>query len=504
MKYFVHLFLVVLASMCSSLASAQTFTLKGVTFGDSMYLEEEELQAAAAPYLNRPIRFEDVQQMLADVNRLYAASGIPTAEAVLLPQEVPDGILKIDLIEATIGAVTVAGPTRASEGFVRRNVSLREGERPDYAQLERDLRIFGIAHDYVPTLTFGLGAASGTVDAIIGGEAPEGLSWTASLDNFGTEETGRSRVGISARWSNVTGVRDALSMQLLLSEGSGALSLGYSRPFGGWQGGRIFGTAYVTNADVIQASFAPLDILSDTIQFSTGYRVPFRVRPDSHFIFEAVVTRESTDSSILGLLLQSTVITEFAPQISWQKQWPRQNLASSLGFKLGSADTQAVSGTEGTYGLLFAAADYARLLSDDWVLNLSASMQYAKGQNLPVARLLSAGGVSTVRGYPNNVRSGDSGIILRTQPERRTPWTVGQRTELFPFGFFDAALVVPFRIDGSVNSDQDVLASIGAGLRANMGGKVNGLLMVGVPLRETLGFDDVGRASVFAGLDYRF
>lgn len=496
--------LAVLALFGASQADAQTFTLKGVRFSDSVYLDDAELQSVVAPYLDRPIGFDDVQRMLADVNRLYAAAGIVTAEAVLLPQTVPDGILKIDLIEATIGEVRIEGLERTSLAFLRRNVSLRAGERPDYDRLERDLKIFGIVHDFVPVLTFGPGAAVGTVDAVIGGEAPQGIQWTGSVDTFGTEETGRERVGISARWSNLTGVRDALSAQLLLSQGSGVLGLGYSRPVGGWQGGRVFAGLNYTRAQVIRSSFAPLDILSNTTQLSMGYQVPFRVRADSHFMFEIGVVAEQTESSLSGIPLQSTTITEIVPQVSWRKEWARQSLSLSFGVKLGSADMVQVSDTEGGYGILFATADYARLLGEDYVLNLAATLQYAHGQNLPVPRLISAGGVTTVRGYPNNVRSGDSGVILRAQVERRKPWQVGERVDLYPFGFVDAALVVPYRIDGSINSDQDILASVGGGLRMEIGENISGLLLVSVPLRETLGFDKAGRANVLLGVDYRF
>ena len=119
-------------------------------------------------------------------------------------------------------------------------------------------------------------------------------------------------------------------------------------------------------------------------------------------------------------------------------------------------------------------------------------------------RLISAGGVTTVRGYPNNVRSGDSGLILRTQVSRLVPWTLGERINVTPFAFADGAVVVPFRVDGGINADQDILLSMGVGARFDMGESLSGLLMVGVPLRDTLGFSDTGQGRFYAGFDYRF
>jgi hemolysin activation/secretion protein len=199
-----------------------------------------------------------------------------------------------------------------------------------------------------------------------------------------------------------------------------------------------------------------------------------------------------------------TEITEVVPQLSWQKTWPSQTLALSLGVKIGEADTAFASQTEGQYTILFGAAEYARQLGEDYVLSLSGTMQYAPDENLPVPRLISAGGVTTVRGYPNNVRSGDSGVILRAQIDRRTPWEIGENTKVYPFGFLDAAVIIPFRVDGSFNEDQDTLASVGAGLRVEIGSDISGLVMLGVPLRDTLGFQDKGRPNLLIGVDYRF
>ncbi len=79
-----------------------------------------------------------------------------------------------------------------------------------------------------------------------------------------------------------------------------------------------------------------------------------------------------------------------------------------------------------------------------------------------------------------------------------------KNTSISPFAFFDAAIVVPYRIDGSINETQDYLASVGGGLRIDWNQKANTLLMVGFPLIETLGFEDLSESTVYVGLDYKF
>ena len=86
---------------------AQTFEISGVDFSDSVYLDEAELQAVAAPYVARPVEFDDLQKLLGEVQGLYSRAGIVTAQAIIPPQELVNGVLKIELVEASVETVRV-------------------------------------------------------------------------------------------------------------------------------------------------------------------------------------------------------------------------------------------------------------------------------------------------------------------------------------------------------------------------------------------------------------
>ena len=131
-----------------------------------------------------------------------------TAQAIIPPQELVNGVLKIELVEASVETVRVEGFGRTQPDFLRRNVSLRPGDLPDFERLERDLRVFDLSHDVTPTISFEPGEAPGTTVAVIRGEAPKRNVFGVSLDNYGREETGEARLTLSAVRRNLTGVRD--------------------------------------------------------------------------------------------------------------------------------------------------------------------------------------------------------------------------------------------------------------------------------------------------------
>jgi len=494
--------LAAIAVMLPNAAVAQTFSVRDIDFGESAYLEAAALDAVAAPYEGVPIDLVALDRLLAEVQALYAEAGIVTARAILPPQEISDGILRIELVEARIGAVSY-DLVGTNPDFLRRNLSLRVGALPDYEAMERDLRIFEIAHDVVPELVFAPGETPGTTDVSVRGTPPPRFALTASVTNFGTESTGRMQGSLFGRINSLTGVRDTLSFQLQGSSGAVSGQVGYSRPVGR-PGGRLILSASYSQSQVIAGAFRVLDIVSDSQAVGVAYRWPAFVGPTSHWLFETGLNYEQSQSTLGGAPLADVTLTEVQIRAEWAQRGDRQALQLAFGLRAGNADTKQISLTEGTYVLVEGSLAWTRLLGDVATLSVNARAQFAEGQNLPVARLFTVGGPTSVRGYPNNVRSGDSGVEVKVQLGLSKPWRLGERFTATPFVFADAAAVKPFRVGGAFIPDQDVLTSVGAGVRVGMGKNAASVISVAVPLRNTLGFDGKGKPMVHAGLDWTF
>ncbi|MBM9595916.1 ShlB/FhaC/HecB family hemolysin secretion/activation protein [Roseitranquillus sediminis] len=485
-------------------ATAQTFLIDAVAFEDSTYLSEDELQDVARRYVGRPITFPDLTEMLDDVEQLYLRRGIPTARAVIPPQEIRDGTLRVSLVEATIESVEYEGLDRTDPDFLSRTISLVPGERPDFERIATDLRIFDISHDVSPSLRFAPGTAAGTTRVTVTGEETPRWAWTVSADNFGREETGETRGSLFFRWSSVTGVRDTLSFQYQASEGASSASLGYSRPVGP-AGGRVFGTLSFSESQIIGGEFADVQIESSTQAVTLGYRRAWRVRPSSHWVLEGGLSAEQSESEILGLAFADVDLTEVFGRAQHSRRFGRAALGLTFGLRVGQLEAMGTTETEGTYYLAFGGATYSRLLGERLVFDAALNAQLAPDQNLPVARLILAGGPQTVRGYPNDVRGGDSGLIANFQLSPREAWrpVAENEVEVRPFGFVDAALIVPFRQDGGINADQDYLASVGVGATLTWRDSAALLAMVGQPLIETLGFEET-EPRFYVGIDFSF
>lgn len=487
-----------------SSVTVQTFTLSKVEFDPSSYLAPEQLQKVAAQYTGRPISFDDLTKMIKEIKRLYVVAGVPTAEPVLPPQEIRNGVLHVALIEAKVESVKIEGFPRTNPAFLRDRLSLPLDEKPDFEEIARELRVFDLSYDIRPSLKFSPGTAPGTTVATIYGDAPKRFTATLSADNYGRPETGRARASLFVRWASVTGVRDALSLQAQKSQGASAYSLGYSRPIGP-KGGVVTAAISRSNSAIIGGEFVPVQITSDSTDFTVNYRRPFKIGPDRYSTFEGGFDAGRDKSKAGSIGFSDISLREVYAIGRFYRQWPKARASIGVGIRLGRADAKGTSETEGPYQLIYGDASFSTPLGTVLQFDATANFQIAPGQNLPVSRLITAGGVGSVRGYPSEVRGGDSGVVLNLQISKREPfsWMKG-RLNVRPFAFVDAAAVVPYRASGGFDSSQDVLASFGVGAATALREKVALLASVGVPLKKTLGFTDVGKPTVYVGLDYKF
>ena len=482
---------------------AQQFQLSGVEFSKSDYLPEAELDRAVAKYLNRDIEFSDVQKMIADVQALYLARGVVTARAIIEPQEVADGVLKITLVEARLDAVKVLGLKDTRPEFVTSRLSPQPGVKPDFEALARDLRLFEIAYDIRPKLSFSPGATPGTATAVVTVDEPRRLSWVASYDNSAAQALGSNQLSFSGTIRSLTGQRDTLSAKLALTAGSQALSLFYTRPVG-MKGGKISTSATYTQSKIVKGAFSIVDVTSKELKFSTGYSQPLWIGTDRYWTASGDLNFERSNSQVAGAALQTTGLAEVDLSLSYQRQKLGQAWAASGGLKLGTVRSGNVSASDGFYYSLYGNVNYARKLGKRLVLDANLDLQYAEGQNLSVKRRFTGGGASTLRGYPKDARTGDSGAILRLQVNCPAPCLKQSPTlsRIAPFAFVDLGYIKPFKAAAAPVDNKHMLASSGLGMRMNFD-KLALLGFIGVPLLAT-GGQPKPSPRLYLGADYAF
>ncbi len=96
----------------STLAAGPAFLLRQIVIDESAILSPEEIRSVLARYEQKQATIADLNLAVQELNSLYRQKGYATAMAVLPPQQVRDGMVRLRLIEGRVGKIVIA-KTRA-------------------------------------------------------------------------------------------------------------------------------------------------------------------------------------------------------------------------------------------------------------------------------------------------------------------------------------------------------------------------------------------------------
>jgi hemolysin activation/secretion protein len=175
------------------------FTVRGATL-----ITSAEAQRILAPYIGKGKDFADVQKALEALEKAYTSKGYSAVQVILPEQQIDDGEVEFDVVEAKIGKVVVEGNKYFDEANIRASLpQVRPGQPPNIFQISDNLRVANENPGKQTTVLLRSGAEEGQVDAVVrvSDERPNKLSLT--LDNTGTQQTGNFRVGVGYQNSNL-------------------------------------------------------------------------------------------------------------------------------------------------------------------------------------------------------------------------------------------------------------------------------------------------------------
>lgn len=115
------------------------FKLKKIEFDSSKFLSPEELEAIARKYVGQQVDIAAIQQLVADVNAVYAERGIVTGIATLPEQSADGGVVHIKLTEGVLQKTTVEGSKQTSTFYILQRVGEPAGEVLNVPKLNRDV-----------------------------------------------------------------------------------------------------------------------------------------------------------------------------------------------------------------------------------------------------------------------------------------------------------------------------------------------------------------------------
>ena len=456
--------------------STVEFQLQKINFDDSEILTAEELNNIAQDYLGKSVTLQNLYELVEKINMLYQEKGFLTCRAFLPPQTIHAGEVQIRLVEGKTANVTIEGNKHTRESFIRNTFDLKSGEVTNTRQLNRKLQHFNGTSDVQARLLMKAGQNFGETDYEIVIYEPNNQSVMLYVDNAGYETSGKWREGIFYNYRSLTGRRDSLHANYLMSNGTKAWDFGYTMPIG--HHGTKLDLGYSANtSEQKKGELSSLGVKGKAHSISAAIRVPFYVNQYSRYETGLQFIRQEsrTDFGTKTDERRHWVddkINRWTPYVSFIHYGDNQVFYHKHSVAFSRRDD--IAGERNSAAIYKFDSFYQKRFSNAQSFLVRFDGQITSKKSLGSSNRYYIGGSNSVRGYEESFLGGEKGFSGSL--EYQVPVTKDKRLKVFPF--FDFGYV-----SGESVIDEKMLCSTGLGIVANLK-HINANLTWGIPLRK--------------------
>ena len=474
--------------------STLRFTIQSYDIAGNTKLSESSLKDAVAPFTGEGQDFSSIQSAISAITSLYKAAGYEAVRVVVPKQEIDDGTVHLQVIEAALGRVLVQGNKFFDESNVLHALpTLRVGETPNISKLGADLRLSNESYAKQTQVTFRQGEDPRTVDAVVNVSDDQPWHAAISLDNTGTDQTGNWRLGFAYLNANVLNLDHALAAQFVTSpshlEDVQIFGLNYRIPLYGIGDALEFNASHSSvNSGVVNTTSGSYGINGSGDNFGVHYihllpRIKewdqrFDIGVDYRHFHNGVSFVGSAGGSLIPDTEVRPLSASYEGFIRGQdREWGMQ-LAILHNIPGGSdGGSQAFRASRQPADTNYTMARYSfhitQTLPKNWQIHTEFNGQITNDA-LISGEQFGIGGVSSVRGFEERALANDKGY--RATVEVHTPdfgsALHNANLKIKALAFLDAANASRNHgLDGETAHNH--IASIGLGLRCSMGQHAN-------------------------------
>ncbi|MFZ2156074.1 MAG: POTRA domain-containing protein [Bradyrhizobium sp.] len=471
--------------------SKPLFVLRKVSLTGAGAIPREKLVRAYQPYLGKNVSQADLAAIASAISDIYRAAGFHLSRAIVPPQDIQGGHVRLQVIEGSIAEVALKGEGADRFG-VRPLLGPVLAEQPSrLTTLERQLLLIngrpGVR--ITDTALEELGVASGRFRLVVFLKTWH-IFTSFGLDNLGSSAVGPWQSYATGAFNSYLVPGDVLALNLSTTPGDprelafGRLS--YDVPVG-TDGGRL-------GASALYSEVRPGDIrrlfndVTKTESFEVhGSVVPLQSQKSTLTITAAAGFSNVSESDVIGPIYRDYIRTvSLTSDYRLQDNFGGNNYLTVMGrqgldiFGASQQDDGFSSryGASSTFSVLGLWFTRYQTLSDAWSVKLSAAGQIASGP-LFLSQQFYLGGAAFGRGYGSAEISGDNGMAGSLELRFDQKLNLGHLTSYQLYSFVDAGTA--WNAGYSYN-DGLALTSVGAGVRFFLGDDLRADIAVAAPL----------------------
>lgn len=468
-----------------------TFTIRGFEVSGAETLPAAEIERTLAAFVGPDGSFDRIRQAMEALERRLGDAGFGSARVLLPEQEVEDGRIRLRIILAVVGRIDLEGAKYHGPENIRNSVpGLAAGKVPEMNAIGASLRVANENPSKQTSLVFRQSERSGEIDALLRVADEEPLRTALSLDNTGTEATGKYRLGLIVQHSNLFDADHALSGQIVTSPGHERdvliASVGYRIPLyaSGNSLDLAWGYSNVDSGQLVTAG-GSFGIAGSGQTASIRFNQYLPRLGDWEQKLSYGLDWRAYSNEVLPLGGGTNLVPDLTVRplsLTYATGFREERLEASLNLSYvrnlagGSDGTTADfnrpggrAGASANYDLWRYAASFSYRMTSGWQLRLSGNGQWTS-HLLVSGEQFGIGGTDSVRGFAERAIANDRGY--RAGIELWTPRLAADAWTAQLLGFADWGAVrrnqpLPGEAAG------EAVASAGLGLRLGFGQRLS-------------------------------
>ena len=442
--------------------------------GATVFLTEE-LDEVTAPYVNRELAAEDLEELRRSLTLYYVNKGYVNSGAIIPDQTVADGVIEFRIIEGELTDIEVEGTKWFRAGYIKDRLALGAGPPLNIIPLQQRLQIMQ-QDPRIERVNAELKPGVKPGESFLNLWIEEKIPYNAWLrfNNYQSPTVGAERGQVIIEHRNLTGHGDILSLDYGRSDGiDPQIDVSYSFPFTARD--TTLTLQYRRNDfNVVEEPFEPLDVESESEIFSVTLRHPFYRTINQEFALTLSGEYLDNETYLLGEKFSfspgaregKSTVTALRFSQEWTYRAPAQVVAVRSRFSLGldalGSTTNHSDIPDSQFFSWMGQFQWARRFKfRDMQMIFRTDVQLANDPLLPLEQI-AVGGRYSVRGYRENQMVRDNGLI--TSLELRIPL-------IYDKPWADSIQIAPF-VDFGRAWNKDIstpdpknITSIGLGLR---------------------------------------
>lgn len=424
--YFLFLFIILattqnLTANPEKAPSDYTLTVKQFTFTGNTRFSSEQLSALLADYTGKPMTVDKIHEAKELVTRFYIAAGYVNSGVILPDQEVIDGLVQFQVIEGSLSTIIINQETSFHPEYIKGRLTpytqsplhLPTLQLPLYF-LNNDPLIKTVHAELQP----GKCPGEGELHLKLVEENPVMISM--EFNNHKSPNIGALHRSIQTVFRNISGWNEVTTLRYGNTDGLKDYGVTFSLPI------NYHDTTLIINYDenassVINDVFSNLDLNSESRCFSAGFRHPVFRNRNSELALALTLTLKRNKTTLLDFPYQYTAelddgITRHTI-VNFRQEWITRSarhaftLRSTFDFGIRGFNATIVNHpADGRFVAWLGQVQYLRRLPFlNSQLLLKSNLRLADDE-LPPSEKFAIGGYTSVRGYRENILTGDEGF----------------------------------------------------------------------------------------------